>query len=92
MRVFSLLSLGFLLACGSDKIEAGGACEGAGSTEECADGTICTNLSGSDAETTGDTNQCLPLCEDDDDCAEDEGCRGITQTSEKSCQPDDLDG
>ena len=88
MRTLFLLPLLPLLACGG--AEVGEACETPGETDPCVEGAVCTNLSGSDAETTGDENQCLPRCDDDDDCAEDEGCRGISGTSLKSCQPDDV--
>lgn len=84
------LLLSALLGCEDEPVPVGGACNERGRQSECVDGAICTNLSGSDAEATGDTNRCLPLCESDDDCAADEGCRGISRTSLKSCQPNDL--
>ena len=69
----------------------GEGCDDPGSTEVCEDGSVCTNLPGGDAEVTGDVNQCLPLCEDDDDCSDLEGCRGISGVDLKSCQADDVD-
>lgn len=86
------LALLAVVGCTPETNPLGEACPTAGETDACVEGAVCTNLSGSDAETTGDENQCLPLCDDDDDCADDEGCRGISNGSLKSCQADDLDG
>ena len=92
--MLTLVSFALLMTvgCASEVIPVGEACPAAGETVSCVEGAVCTNLSGSDAETTGDENQCLPLCDDDDDCADDEGCRGISNGNLKSCQADDLDG
>ncbi len=85
-------TLALLVGCTPETIPLGEACAAAGETDACVEGAVCTNLSGSDAETTGDENQCLSLCDDDEDCADDEGCRGISNGNLKSCQADDLDG
>lgn len=92
--MIALVTFAFLalVGCTPETIPLGEACPASGETDACVDGAVCTNLSGSDAETTGDENQCLPLCDDDDDCADDEGCRGISNGNLKSCQADDLDG
>lgn len=87
-------ALAILCVAGCDdepaRAEVGEACESAGSTAPCVSGAVCTNLSGSDAEVAGATNLCLLLCDRDEDCAENEGCRGISRTSLKSCQQDDF--
>jgi hypothetical protein len=92
VRLALMFSTVLLGACAAERVALGEPCEAPGETTECVDGGVCTNLSGSDAETTGDENQCLALCDDDDDCADDEGCRGISNGNLKSCQADDLDG
>lgn len=89
LAVQSLL-LPTLLGCDDEPIPLNGACQEQGQTSECVDGAVCTNLSGSDAQATGDTNRCLPLCDRDEDCAENEGCRGISRGNLKSCQADDF--
>jgi hypothetical protein len=84
--------LGWALALGgcAGSSEVGEACTTPGDTEECVDGAICTNLPGGDAQATGDENQCFALCTDDDQCTDLEGCRGISGTNLKSCQPDEV--
>ena len=88
--LLGLVGLILLVACDDEPspAEVGEACGSAGSTSPCVSGAVCTNLSGSDAEVAGADNLCLLLCERDEDCAEGEGCRGISRTSLKSCQPD----
>ena len=68
----------FSLGCGTADI--GEECDGAGSTDDCVDGAICTNES--------DKNVCRVICEDDMDCnADTESCNGVTSSNIKSCQP-----
>ena len=71
LAVQSLL-LAALLGCDDEPIPLKDACQEPGQRSECVDGAVCTNLSGSDANATGDINRCLPLCDRDDDCAENE--------------------
>jgi hypothetical protein len=71
-----LLSLA-LFACGT---EVGGKCDVPGS-DECVDGAMCTNES-------DDSATCLPICEEHEDCDEGESCRGVSNTSINTCQPD----
>lgn len=81
-----------LAACDEEPspAEVGEACDSPGETSLCVSGAVCTNLSGSDAEIFGYPNQCLLLCDTDLDCAENEGCRGISRTNLKSCQLNDV--
>lgn len=87
----SLLCAGAVAGCEDDPApaEVGASCGAPGQTSPCVSGAVCTNLSGSDAEVVGFPNQCLLLCDNDDDCGENEGCRGISRGNLKSCQPDD---
>lgn len=88
----SVLAVCWLCGCdeGTQPAEVGEACDSPGETSLCVSGAICTNLSGSDAEIVGFPNQCLLLCDTDLDCADNEGCRGVSRTSVKSCQLDDV--
>lgn len=71
------LSLFSLTACGT--ADVGEECDGAGSTDDCVDGAICTN--------ENDKNVCRVICVDDTNCAGTEACNGVTGTPVKSCQP-----
>ena len=86
-----LLCAGGIVGCedGPAPAEVGESCGAPGETSLCVSGAVCTNLSGSDAEVVGFPNQCLLLCDTDLDCGDNEGCRGISRTNLKSCQPDD---
>ena len=78
-RLFIAAALCLTLgACAS--AEVGDACETSGSTDECVDGAVCTQISSGD-------NVCRKSCAGDDDCAADEACNGISGTPMKSCQP-----
>lgn len=66
------------LACG--KAAIGEKCDTASSTDECADGAICTNVSGGGFV-------CRKLCTEQSQCASTESCNGISGGALKSCQP-----
>lgn len=87
----SLLCAGGVAGCEDDPTpaEVGEACASPGETSLCVSGAVCTNLSGSDAEVVGFPNQCLLLCDTDLDCGDNEGCRGVSRSNLKACQPDD---
>lgn len=76
----TLLGIVALALVGCGTADVGEECDGAGSTDDCVDGAICTNGS--------DLNVCRVICEEDSDCNEPaEGCNGVTSSSIKSCQP-----
>jgi len=84
IRFFAILSFAafasMTVACGGSG-EIGEACDTPGATDdECAEGAIC------DETETGDT-LCLQVCEDQEDCAADESCNGVTGSSTKACHP-----
>ena len=89
MRLVWLLLLSGC-ATSEHSVEIGEGCSESGQTTECVEGAICTNLPGGDAEATGDENQCFAVCTDDDECTDVQGCRGISGTNLKSCQPDEV--
>lgn len=83
---FVLAALG-TLSCGSDG-ELGETCDTRGSTEQCAVDLVCTR----DEKLTGnETPVCLKQCDDQSQCAADEDCNGVSNTSTKSCQKKSLD-
>jgi hypothetical protein len=83
--VAAVLSLAAVACGGSGAI--GEACDTPGATDdECEAGAIC------DETESGDV-VCLAVCEEQEDCASDESCNGVTGSSTKACHPkDDGDG
>ncbi len=77
-QIFSLLGLLAVFSC-SGKADLGEECDTAGSTDDCVDGTICTNDSGG--------LRCRRMCNDDLQCTSLEACNGVSGTNIKSCQP-----
>ncbi len=65
--------------CGTP--ELGEECDEPGDPDACEEGTLCTN------EESGAV--CRKLCREQEDCASDEACNGVSNTDLKSCQPDD---
>ena len=79
-RCLALVLFCAVAACGG--AEVGEDCDDEGSTDECVDGAICTNES-------GDKAVCRLLCKEQEDCPADHACNGVSETSRKSCQPDE---
>ena len=76
--VWALGTMYLLSACGG--ADVGESCDEVGSSDECVDGAICTN--------EGDAAKvCRLSCRSQDDCPSDHDCNGISNSSEKSCQP-----
>jgi hypothetical protein len=75
----------FVSSVGCGPGELGEACDDPGSAEACVDGAICTNESDEEAS-------CLEICADQADCSGGYSCNGVSGTSIKSCQPDDVAG
>ena len=67
-------------ACGGADI--GESCDEPGSTDECVDDAVCTNED-------GDRSACRALCQEHEDCPDGHSCNGISNSSRKSCQPDE---
>ena len=76
--VFCLLMLA--AACGGADI--GESCDEPGSTDECVDDAVCTNED-------GDRSACRALCDEHEDGPDSHSCNGISNSSLKSCQPDE---
>lgn len=72
------LSIAALAGCASAEI--GDTCDTSGSTDECVDGAMCTQLSDGN-------NVCRKTCTDDTSCGADEQCNGVSGSSKKTCQP-----
>jgi len=83
VRALAPLALLLSVACSDGDI--GEECGEAGDTDECVDGAICTN----EGDDEGEGAVCRALCEEHEDCADDERCNGVSQTNLKSCQPDE---
>ncbi|MBW2588021.1 MAG: hypothetical protein JRD92_13910, partial [Deltaproteobacteria bacterium] len=91
--VFIAVSAGLVHLAGCGQV--GTTCQNSGSTEECADGKICTF-----ARNPGDPNDadntlpplevCLRLCEKSSDCGEGELCQIVYCSDQKSCQTGSL--
>jgi hypothetical protein len=78
-----LIALWLLVAAlGCGGAELGESCDDEGSTDECVDDAVCTN------EDQGAA--CRALCDIKEDCPAGYDCNGVSSTSLKSCQPDDL--
>ena len=73
------LLLTLWLGCGG--AELGESCDDHGSTDECVDDAVCTN--------EDDGAACRALCAEQANCPDGYTCNGISNTSQKSCQPDD---
>lgn len=70
----------FLAGCGGTG-ELGEGCDTPGvTTDECVEGTVCSNQSDGEAV-------CRKLCTEQAQCGEGENCNGISGSSLKSCQP-----
>lgn len=84
IRFFAVLAFAtfasMTVACGGTG-EVGESCDTPGATDdECAEGAVC------DDTETGET-LCLQTCEDQEDCAADEACNGVTGSDIKACHP-----
>jgi hypothetical protein len=74
------LVLALVSGCGSAEI--GEECDDVGESDECEDGAICTN------EASGGV--CRAVCNETTDCPSNHTCNGVSGTSVKSCQPDEV--
>lgn len=72
-----------LAACGGEG-EIGEECGSEGADGECVDGAVCgPTKDDGDAESL----QCLVVCVEQEDCAADEDCNGISGSNIKGCRP-----
>jgi hypothetical protein len=78
MRRWMMTLAVVLSACGG--AEVGESCDTESSEDECVDGAICSTDKGALV--------CAKVCDDDDDCADEENCNGNSGTNLKSCQKD----
>jgi hypothetical protein len=79
-----VIALGVVAAGCGGAAAAGEACDTPGATDdECEEGSVC------DATDEGGDAVCLVTCEDQEDCADDESCNGVTGSNIKACHPKD---
>jgi len=82
LGMFSIGLLMNLSGCGVNAI--GEECGEEGATEsECEEGAICGKRDDSEAA------ECLKICTEQADCAADEECNGVSNSSVKGCRPKD---